>query len=121
MIQAGGDPSSVRALWILIGAVVGAVVVPGVVGWVSSLYNHYRDSRKLHLEELRQDVLEPSRSAALAPTLLPAFEVAWGPQAYNTNVGVSELLGSKCHLRERARYLKVTRTAVVAFNPRVAL
>lgn len=89
MIQAGGDPSPVRALWILIGAVIGAVV-SGAVGWISSLYNHYRDSRKLHLEELKQHVLEPLRIAALAPTLLPAFDVAWGPQAYNTNVGVSE-------------------------------
>lgn len=89
MIQTCGDPSSLRALWILIGAVIGAVV-SGLVGWVTSLYNHYRDSRKNHLEEVKRHVLEPLRTATLAPTLLPAFEVAWGRHTYNAKVGVSE-------------------------------
>jgi hypothetical protein len=85
MIQTDGDPWSIRVVWIFVGA-----LISGLVGWASSLYNHYRDSRKHHLEELKQQVLEPLRTATLAPTLLAAFDVAWGPQAYNTNVRVSE-------------------------------
>src|ERR1700677_1295541 len=88
MIQAARDPSSIRALWILIGAVIGAII-SGLVGWVASLYNHYRDSRKNHLEELKRHVLEPLRTATLAPSLSPAFEVAWGRHTYNVNVGVA--------------------------------
>jgi hypothetical protein len=85
IIEASGDPWSVRVLYIFVGA-----VISGLVGWLSSLYNHYRDSRKHHLEELKQHVLEPLRSAMLNATLLPTLEVVFGIQTYNPNAGVSE-------------------------------
>lgn len=79
------DPWWVRVFYIFIGALVSALV-----GWVSSLYNHYRDSRKHHLEELKQHVLEPLRAAMTTPALAPTFEISFGPQTYDPNVGVSE-------------------------------
>jgi len=79
------DPWWVRVFYIFIGALVSALV-----GWVSSLYNHYRDSRKHHLEELKQHVLEPLRAATATPALAPSFQIDFGPQRYNPNVGVSE-------------------------------
>jgi hypothetical protein len=85
IIAASGDPWSVRVLYIFVGA-----VISGLVGWFSSLYNQYRDSRKHHLEELKQHVLEPLRSAMLNETLLPTVGVVFGLQTYNPNVSVSE-------------------------------
>jgi hypothetical protein len=89
MVQASPperDPSWwIRVAYILIGALISALI-----GWFSSLYNHYRDSRKHHLGELKRHVLDPLRAATLVPTLRPTFEVIWGPQTYNPNVGVSE-------------------------------
>jgi hypothetical protein len=79
------DPWWVRVFYILIGALISALV-----GWVSSLYNHYRDSRKHHSQELKQHVLEPLRAATATPALTPNFEISFGPQTYNPNVGVSE-------------------------------
>jgi hypothetical protein len=81
----GGDPTSVRVLFL-----IGGGVISGVVGWISSLINHYRDLKKRHLEDLRELVLEPLRTATLAPTLSPRFGIAFGPQTYDPEVGVSE-------------------------------
>jgi hypothetical protein len=84
-IQASGDPWSLRVLYIFVGA-----VISGLVGWLSSLYNHYRDARKHHREELKQSVLEPLRAATLNTDLMPTFEINFGPQTYNPNAGVAE-------------------------------
>ena len=81
----GGDPTSIRVLFL-----IGGGVISGVVGWISSLINHYRDSKKRHLDDLKEHVLEPLRTATLAPTLSPRFGIDFGPQTYDPNVGVSE-------------------------------
>jgi len=46
--ETSSDPWSVRLLLIFVGAIISAVV-----GWLSSQVNHYRDSRKHHLEEIK--------------------------------------------------------------------
>lgn len=85
IIETSGDPWSVRVLYIFVGA-----VISGLVGWISSLYNHYRDSRKHHLEELKQHILEPLRLATLDSAVLPSFQVGFGLQKYNPDAKVSE-------------------------------
>jgi hypothetical protein len=79
------DPWWIRVSYIVLGAIISAVV-----GWFGSLYNHYRDSRKQHSNALKRHVLEPLKAATVNSNLAPVFEVKFGTQTINPNLGVSE-------------------------------
>jgi len=84
--EAPPDPWSIRVFYIFLGAVISAIV-----GWFSSQVNHYRDSRKHHLEQIKKQVLEPLKASLQAANLKPIIAASWQLHTYNPDASASEI------------------------------